>query len=176
MRLAIADPPYPPNMLTSKGMRRRASRHYGGHHPAAADWDDPARHRQLVAELELGYDGWALATALDAVACVYPPLPAGVRLMIWSKSRALPSSSRIASSCEAVIVRMPAGRRTAPPQVPDLLRTAAPAPGFVGSKPPAWTRWVLDAMGYDQDTDTVADLFPGSNAVTRELAQRVMVF
>jgi hypothetical protein len=54
--------------------------------------------------------------------------------------------------------------------VSDVL-TANPAGGFVGAKPPAWTHWVLDALGYDAAADTVADLFPGSGGVARAIAQ-----
>jgi hypothetical protein len=169
MRLAIADPPYPPNLL-ARHRKMRSTRHYGEHEDAA-EWDDPERHRQLVKDLDRDYDGWALATSLDALVAVYPPIPRGVRLMIWSKSRPMPGPSRISSSCEAVIVRMPEGRRSGPPLVPDLLRTAAPNHGFVGAKPPAWTRWVLDALGYDEAKDVVFDLFPGSGAVTWAIRQ-----
>jgi len=37
--------------------------------------------------------------------------------------------------------------------------------GFLGSKPPAWTRWVLGLLGYDPATDELTDLFPGSGLV-----------
>jgi hypothetical protein len=43
--------------------------------------------------------------------------------------------------------------------------------GFVGAKPPAWTRWVLDALGYDPERDEVVDLFNGSGAVAGALAE-----
>ena len=40
-----------------------------------------------------------------------------------------------------------------------------PTSGFVGAKPDAWTRWVLDMLGYQPGDDEVDDLFPGSGAV-----------
>ncbi len=43
--------------------------------------------------------------------------------------------------------------------------------GFIGAKPTEWTAWVLDCLSYDPDADTVADLFPGSGAVTDAVAQ-----
>jgi hypothetical protein len=53
--------------------------------------------------------------------------------------------------------------------------TAPPPQTFVGAKPAGWTRWVLDMLGYDPDTDTVDDLFPGSGAVAAEVAQGVLL-
>jgi hypothetical protein len=190
MRLAIADPPYPPNLLsTGHGTQTRADRWYGGNtragdytpadfHAGAAEWNDPARHRALLAELLDTYDGWAIATMPDAVAMVYPPLPRGTKIMVWHKLRAMPTANRITSQWEAVLVYPPAGRRSrlaAAAAVPDVLRCAPPGGGFAGAKPAQWTRWILDALGYDQTADTVIDRFPGSYAVTRELNQGVLL-
>lgn len=196
MKLAIADPPYPPNLLAAGNHRggqgnRRASRYYSGGptysntiltaadaNPDAAEWDDPARHRQLLRTLHDNYDGWAIATTPDAVAAVYPPLPRGSKIMVWHKTRAVPTGLRIASSWEAVIIQTPADRRLnrgGIGQVPDVLRAAPPGDGFPGAKPPAWTRWVLDALGYEPELDTCEDLFPGSGAVTAALRQGVLM-
>lgn len=65
--------------------------------------------------------------------------------------------------------------RTYMPQVPDVLRAAPPGAGFAGAKPERWTRWVLDALGYDPTTDELEDLFPGSGAVARAAAQDVLL-
>jgi hypothetical protein len=45
----------------------------------------------------------------------------------------------------------------------------------MGAKPQAWTRWVLDMLGYNPETDTVDDLFPGSGAIQKELNQGVLL-
>lgn len=188
-RLVIADPPYPPNLLgAGHGVQARSSRWYGGDghrsgadyrtadvHPAAAEWDDPARHRALVDELVATADGWAIATTLDAAVAVYPPLPVGTRVLIWHRPRAMPTGHRIASTCEAVLVFTPPDRRSSRGhgQVSDHLTAHAPTDGFAGSKPAAWTRWVLDALDYDPDTDELVDLFPGSGAVAAAAAQLV---
>ncbi|MCM0622486.1 hypothetical protein, partial [Nocardioides bruguierae] len=69
---------------------------------------------------------------------------------------------------EAVVLRIPEGRRgrrRGEPQVQPIL-VAGVQSGFPGRKPEAWTRWVLDGLGYDADLDVVDDLFPGSGAVT----------
>lgn len=197
MRLAIADPPYPPQRSlrydTKDGTprvvtRSRARRWYGDQgstaargiapadfHPDAGEWDDPARHRQLLEDLDAEYDGWAIATTLDGLDC-YRPLPVPARLMIWKKRRALPTSHRIATTCEAVIVSAPRARRALRGmQVPDLLEAPPPNVKFVGAKPVAWVLWVLEALGYDPDADQVDDLFPGSNVVAGVLAQPALL-
>jgi hypothetical protein len=182
VRLAIADPPYPP-FIGSGGRKNRASRWYGDGqrsvkdrpsdwHSEAADWDDPARHRALLEELAACYDGWAIATSPDGLAA-YGPLPAACRIMAWVKPNAQPGSHRLRSLWEPVILYPPAGRRSnrgGVGAISDVLTENAPRRGFIGSKPPAWTRWVLDAMLYDPSVDEVFDLFHGSGAVTEALA------
>lgn len=201
MRLVIADPPYPPRFgerfdLVGGGSRRvqrsRARRYYGDgtrpcdeapadFHPAAGEWDDPARHRALLEQLDAEYDGWAIATSSDGLDC-YRPLPVAARTLVWVKPGAQHTSHRIGQQWEAVIVQPPASRRARFPgpdgklrQVPDVLTAPAPQIGFAGAKPPAWTRWVLDALGYDADADTVIDLFPGSGSVAAATAQGVLL-
>ncbi len=187
MRLAIADPPYPPIFAerhdTSPAfggprltMRSRAVRWYGGgpessdHHPEAARWDDLDEHRRLLAHLVAEFDGWAIATTPDGLGA-YHPLPVSSRVMAWHRPNAMPGGQRIVSRWEAVIVFPPVGRRsrTSGPRVNDVLTTAIPQLGFMGAKPPEWTRWVLDALGYDPATDEVVDLFPGSGSVSAAL-------
>jgi len=177
VRLAIADPPYPP-FIGSGGKKNRASRWYGegqrsasdrpsDNHPAAADWDDPARHRALLAELLEDFDGFALATSPDGIAA-YGVLPPEVRLMAWIKPNAQPGAHRLRSLWEPVILLAPAGRRSnrgGRGAMPDVLTANAPRRGFIGSKPGAWTHWVLSAMSYDPATDVVVDLFAGSGGV-----------
>lgn len=79
---------------------------------------------------------------------------------------------------EPVIVRIPEGRRAAKgctvfPR--DSVTISRLNNGFPGAKPPAWTRWVLDMLGYDPETDTVDDLFKGSGSVAAEIAQGVLL-
>jgi hypothetical protein len=181
MKLAIADPPYPP-FVGSGGRKNRASRWYGtgqrsrtdrpaDRHEGAAEWDDPARHRTLLVELADTYDGWAIATAPDGLAA-YGPLPVGTRIMAWVKPNAAPGSHRLRSVWEPVILFPPAGRRSNRGGVgamPDVL-TANVSPGFRGRKPQAWTHWILDALTYDPDADSVCDLFSGSGAVADAVA------
>jgi hypothetical protein len=180
-RLAIADPPYPP-FVGAGGTKARASRWYGTGqrstkdrpadvHDRADEWDDPARHRRLLVDLLNQYDGFAIATSPDGIAA-YGPLPAELRIMAWVKPNAAPGAHRLRSLWEAVLLYPPAGRRSnrnGAGMVPDVLTCAlTSARDFIGGKPHAWTRWVLDALSY-REGDEVSDLFPGSGAVTAVL-------
>lgn len=180
MKLAIADPPYPPFIGTG-GRKNRASRWYGNgqrslkdrpadFHAGAAEWDDPARHRQLLLELLDVYDGFAISTSVDGLAA-YGELPLGSRIMAWIKPNAIPGSHRIMSKWEPVIVYPPAGRRGnrgGRGAMSDVFTASAPR-GFMGEKPEGYTHWVLDALTYDPEIDTVHDMFHGSGAVSRAI-------
>lgn len=183
MRLVIADPPYPPHRTIRYDRavprvitRSRARRYYGDgtrwsgetpadFHPDAAEWDEPARHRQLLEELEAGADCWAIATTPDGLAA-YGVLPPAARLLAWVKPNNPPSGNRVRGLFELVIAYthptrrlMEAGRGTT-----DVLIKASPRIGFAGAKPAAWTHWVLDVLGY-LPGDEVIDMFPGSGSV-----------
>lgn len=177
MRLAIADPPYPPALKGVGGVKPRGSRWYGTKlrgnnrasadlHPEADEWEDPARHRALLEQLEAEYDGWAIATSADCLE-IYAPFPVGVRVMAWVKPNGIPGAHRLRSCWEPVIIQVPPGRRrnVGRGAMPDVLTAAAPRRGFAGAKPEAWTHWVLSAFSFDPATDTVHDLFAGSGAV-----------
>lgn len=186
MRLAIADPPYPPHVTERFDRpdgsarvvtRSRARRWYGDgtrsadeipadFHPDAGDWDDPRRHRALLDQLVETYDGWAIATSPDGLSA-YGPLPVGTQLLAWIKPNGVPGGSNIRQTWEPVIVYVPAARRGRNRgQVPSHLCAAPPAARFAGAKPAAWTHWVLSVLGYDPLSDTLDDLFPGSGAVS----------
>ena len=181
MRLAIADPPYPP-FIGAGGRKNRASRWYGegqrsatdrpsDRHPDAASWDDPATHRALLDRLLADFDGWAIATSVDGLAA-YGALPAACRVMAWVKPNAQPGSHRLRSTWEPVIVYPAKGRRSnrnGIGSLDDVLIEPAPRRGFIGAKPDAWTRWVLSALLHDPSVDEVVDLFPGSGAVTEAI-------
>lgn len=190
MRLAIADPPYPPHVTErfdkADGSARivtrsRARRWYGDgtrskdevpadFHPEAGEWDVPARHRELLEQLVREYDGWAIATSPDGLEA-YRPLPLGCSVLAWIKTNAVPGGHRLRQTWEAVIVYVPPGRRSrAAGMVPTHLIATHQTQSFAGSKPEPWTRWVLEALGFDPSEDTVDDLFPGSGAVTRCIA------
>lgn len=68
---------------------------------------------------------------------------------------------------EPVVLYVPRSRRDRATglRVRDLLVAPVRRQGFLGSKPPEWTRWVLDMLGYDPATDELVDVFTGSGAV-----------
>jgi len=189
VKLAIADPPYPPifgerrdlaDGTTRLVVRSRARRWYGDGTRGAADsppadfhadagrWDDLTEHRALIERLADEYDGWAIATTPDGLGA-YHPLPVSARVMAWHRPRAMPGGQRLMSKWEPVIVFIPEGRRNREEGeiVSDVLTASAPNAGFAGAKPAEWTRWVLAVLGFDPAADTVDDLFPGSGAVSR---------
>jgi len=193
MRLCIADPPYlgrgrrlygegASNRIFSADMRRKsktvAGWTNGDVHPDADDWDDPQTHQNLVNALVADYDGWAIAMAWDNLRCYLPWVPADVWIGVWVKNSSPPSASRLHNIWEPVVVSPPPSRRkhSGPGTTMQSFLRAQPPQNFVGAKPGAWTRWVLDMLGYDAETDTVDDLFPGSGAVAAEIAQGVLNF
>lgn len=190
MRLCIADPPYlgvaaqwygdnakktfqGAVFARSNGERKSSN---SDNHEHAANWDDPAMHEALVARLMNDYDGWAIAMAWYNLRDYLQWVPRDSWLGIWDKGNAPPGGSRLHNVWEPVIVYPPRTRRkpNGPGTAVRSLLTAPAPQNFVGAKPPAWTRWVLDMLGYDQDTDTVDDLFPGSGAVAGEIAQLIL--
>lgn len=181
MRLAIADPPYlgRAHWYSDTGRRGTGFRSNGrmdrpaDHHPAASEWDDPARHAMLVAELLRDFDGFAVAMARDSLPVYLAAMPEA-RIAVWHNPAAWPPGGRVHATWEPVALQIPCGRRAlrSAQYVKDVLIAVPPRhEGFIGAKPAAWTRWVLDMLGYDAAVDTVDDLFPGSGAVTREIAQ-----
>lgn len=202
MKLCIADPPYlgygsmwygpasltPEQSAQTRPVDNRRTPHMGGGninpprkadiHPDAHLWDDPAMHRDLVVRLCRDYDGWAVAMNPGNLADYLTWTPQPYRVACWVKPNAMPTRSRPIRSWEPVVLRVPDGRRRpieGRPPVRDYIVAPKPQGAFAGAKPPAWTRWVLDMLGYDPETDTVDDLFAGSGAVAAEVAQGVLL-
>ena len=194
MKLCIADPPYLGRAAVwygDKMAKSQLSKRHGGtanktnakpadFHPDAARWDRIETHKALVDRLIANYDGWAIAMAHDNLREYLPLIPANVpvRIGIWNKTQQMPGGARVLNVYEPVIVRIPEGRRASNGQTifpKDCVTIARLTNGFPGAKPPSWSRWVLDMLGYDAETDTVDDLFPGSGAVAQELAQGVLL-
>jgi len=159
MRFAYADPPY----LTC------GARYYG--YP---EWDDPARHLQLVAELVDGYpDGWALSTRSVDLRWVLPACPDDVLVGAWLKPFAGSARQgvRIYRVWEPVVYRTARRNTDVGARVRDAIATnPTQMLGFVGAKPRAFNRWVADLVGY-VDGDELVDLYPGTGGMTRELDQ-----
>jgi hypothetical protein len=194
VNLCIADPPYLGRAAVWYGAgmsKSQLSKDQGGtskkngikpadYHPDAHLWDDINKHQQMVEMLIDTYDGWAIAMAHDNLRDYIPLIPKNIpiRIGIWTKPQTMPGGARVVNAYEPVILRIPEGRKSSTGKTifpRDSVTISRINNGFPGAKPPAWTRWVLDMLGYDQETDTVDDLFEGSGAVAKELAQGVLL-
>ena len=153
-RLAYADPPYP----------GQAARYAAG----AAEVNLPL----LVAHLRT-FDGWALSTSASALLAVWNLAPEA-RCAAWCKPFAVNGWSRVRWSWEPVL--FVTDRRGIAPGERSTVRDALIAsPNLAwkeragsggGAKPEAFVRWLLELLDW-QPGDVLADLFPGSGAVTR---------
>ncbi|WPM94395.1 hypothetical protein VG1_CDS0071 [Arthrobacter phage Cupello] len=174
--MAIADPPYLGRASRWYGPGGRGSgggQHRADEHEGAAEWDNPRRHLELLRELQRDYHAWAVALAPDSLPLYLSAVPFA-RVLVWHKRNAVPSGARVRGCWEPVLVWTPRRAYGSGLPVNDVLDAPAPGGGFAGAKPAAWTRWVLEAMGYTPGFDSVADLFGGSGRVAEELAQGVL--
>jgi hypothetical protein len=159
VRFAYADPPY-------YGMGAKL---YG--HP---EWDSKKRHKKLIDELR-GYDGWALSCNPADLWWLVPWCPDDVRVAAWTKTYHQWRPVSVQYAWEPVIFR---GGRTVLRRNP-MVRDWYSCPsnhrgGLVGSKPPAFCRWILDLLGFDANADTLDDLFPGSGIMEKVASQGVL--
>lgn len=160
-RFAYADPPY-------LGL---SARFYGELHEAAADYDDPEKHRELIERLCDEYpEGWVMHLHEPALREILPMTPSDCRVMAWVKGFASfkPTARHAQYAWEPVIVR--GGRkRTESHCIRDWHKASiALKKGFRGAKPPEVVHWLMEVLNV-QPQDTVDDLFPGSGAVTKAI-------
>lgn len=159
-QLAYADPPYPGN----------SARLYGDHPDYAGEVD----HAALLSQLAT-FDGWALSTSAAALPqvlaeAVAQDLP--VRVAAWTRGPRPHATARFpVSSWEPVLyVPVPSSAAGAPRRVDALVHGISPLTTLpsrvVGTKPPAFCRWLFDLVGATPADDLV-DLFPGSGIVGR---------
>lgn len=158
MRFAYADPPY----------IGQAKKHYGKHKDYAGEVD----HAELIERLCADYDGWALSLSMKSLPTIARLCPIDVVTLAWFKPIAPPLGDHRRYNWEPVIMRPV--RRYGPGYVP--MATIASPPQFtfrekpkehvIGEKPEAFAHWVFAAAGLTKE-DELADLFPGSGAITR---------
>ena len=157
MRVAYADPPY-------IGQAKRHYRQFGG---------TEVDHRLLVAQLELEYpDGWALSLSSPSLATILPMCPSDVRVMAWVKPFASFKPNVNPGYCwEPVIVRGGRPRTREQDTVRDFISANITLQrGMPGAKPDAFCYWLFEVLNL-QPGDELADLFPGSGAVSRAWAK-----
>jgi hypothetical protein len=175
VRFAYADPPY----------LGKCGKFYGHRHEAPYGcWDDLSTHQQLIEHLVAEYpDGWALSLSEPSLRDLLPLTPAGTRTAPWNKSFCVfKKGVRPAHAWEPVLFFGGRNKNHPPPEKggeqttpkdyivePITLRR-----GLTGAKPERVCRWVLDLLGYDDDTDVIDDLFPGTGVMSRVARQGVL--
>lgn len=165
LHFAYADPPY-----FSCG-----ARYYG--HP---EWDERQTHLELITRLTNDYpDGWALSTRSADLSWQLPACPEDIMVAAWTKpfSGSARKNVRIYRVWEPVIYRTTrrSTNSSAAPRTRDaLILNPTRMLGFIGAKPPAFNRWVLDLLGYVDGEDTLDDLFPGTHSM--RAAQDAAIF
>ena len=175
MRFCYADPPY-------LGM---CGKYYGHRHEAPwGCWNDLDTHRQLIDYLAAEYpDGWALSCSEPDLRVLLPLTPPGTRTAPWCKSfHTFKKGVRPAHAWEPVLFFGGRNKGHPPPEKGGEQTTPrdwiiAPITlkrGLTGAKPEKVCRWVLDMLGYDDDLDTIDDLFPGTHVMGRTAAQGVL--
>jgi hypothetical protein len=168
VKFAYADPPY---LGCGKS-------HYGEHHEAAADWDDPATHLALIARLVDEYpDGWAVSLNPRDLRLYLPACPEDARVASWCKTWHQIRPTTVQFAWEPVIWRGGRKDNKRAPMVRDWL--ACPVTrmtGLKGAKPPTFNQWVLDLLCYRPDEDTIDDLFPGSGSLGHTLDRPTLDF
>jgi len=167
MKFAYADPPY----------MGQAKRLYG-----CAEVDHPALIARLIAEFP---DGWALSCGSKDLRFLLPLCPQTVRVAAWCKtwtSLVLPvkyawepvifCGGRPGSfgnvRCRDWMACAPAmNTGKSPENAPRKRRTRnGKEKNFPGAKPADFCFWLFRLLGAEPG-DTLADLFPGTGAVTK---------
>lgn len=166
MRFAYADPPY-----------LGCGRLYAKHHPEAAAWDDERTHRELVTRVNDEYpDGWAISMNPGDLRIYLPEAPADARIAAWVKPFAsFKPNVNPGYAWEVVLWRGGRKRERYDLTVRDFL--AEPIQlraGLTGAKPPAFNRWVMDLLNY-QEGDVLDDLFPGTGGMSLVQAQGLLL-
>ncbi len=157
MKLAYADPPYPGCADLYKD------------HP---DYAGEVDHRALVERLQSEFDGWVLHTHVAGLRMMEREriLPAeGIRICQWTKTfAAFKRNVSVAYAYEPVIIK--AARKPVVSKR-EIMRdwiacSITLKRGLTGAKPEAVCHWDFELLGARPE-DELADLFPGTGAVTK---------
>lgn len=164
MRFAYADPPY----------YRCGARYYD-----RPEWDEKDTHLALIEHLISEYpDGWALSTRSADLAWQLPVCPDDCLVAAWVKpfSGSARKNVRIYRVWEPVIYRTTRRNTSIGERTRDALVTnPTRAMGFIGAKPAAFNRWILDLLGHVEG-DELDDLYPGTGGMGAALAAPLLDF
>lgn len=157
MRFAYADPPY----------IGQARAHYADQ-PKCAEVNHPLLVQHLVDDFP---DGWALSCSSPTLRLILPMCPEDVRVMAWVKPFAVfKPNVNPAYAWEPVIVRGGRGLGRDVPTVRDWVSANITLrKGLAGAKPREFCFWLFEVLGM-QPGDELADLFPGTGAVSESWA------
>jgi len=157
VKVAYADPPYP----------GQSAKHYAEH----PDYKGEVDHEELLDQLQLHYDGWALSTSSVALRDVLTMSPPDVRVMAWVKPfAAYKRNVTVAYTWEPVLVKPV--RPATPNRIEGVVcrdhiaESITMKRGLTGAKPERFCWWLFEVLGLHPHDDLV-DLFPGSGAVAR---------
>ncbi len=158
IRVGVADPPYP----------KLARKYYRDEPTFGGEVDHGELVERLVSEFP---DGWALCTSGAALPDVIRLCPRGVRVAIWVKGSRSCVSYRARSAYEPVILwGGRAHKMEIDEELDDVLTWGGRQPShpgaLVGMKSAPFCEWLFRQLGLLRG-DELADLFPGSGAVTR---------
>lgn len=182
MKFAYADPPY-----LGRG------EYYTAHHPEAMIWDDPATHKALIDRLQAEYpNGWVMSLSEQSLRVILPMCPEGARVCAWitDRPRFAGKPVPVRRHFEPVILMggrdydntgnrtgdfvFTAQEPTNEPRYRMVKEDIRAGKTFLGRKPQAFCRWVLDLLGVQRE-DEVVDLFPGTGAMGHAIAQRLQL-
>ena len=158
MKLAYADPPYLGNGVSK----------YKEHHDNAAEYDSKEAHILLVNRLIDEYpDGWALSCNPKDLRWLLPHVPETARVAAWVKTfHQIRVNVSVQYAWEPVIFCGGRDMRHRRPMTRDWLSCPiAMRKGLKGAKPDAFFEWVLAMLGWEP-SDTIDDIFPGTNGLT----------
>lgn len=138
-----------------------------------ADFSGEVDHVELLQYLESQFDGWVLhAAATPKSLAILSPLIEkieGARWMAWVKGfAAFKKNVSVAYAWEPVIVK-PARKPVVSKRLVmrDWIQESITLKrGLTGAKPEAVCHWAFEMVGARPD-DTLHDLFPGTDAVSR---------
>lgn len=154
MKFAYADPPY----------LGQAQKHY-----SADALCCEVNHRILINTLELEYsDGWALSCSSPSLLTILPMCPPRARVMAWVKPFcSFKPGVGVAYAWEPVIVCGGRPRSRAQDTARDWVSANITLQrGLTGAKPLAFCYWLFEVLNLEA-SDELADIFPGSGAVSQ---------
>lgn len=149
MRVAYADPPY-------IGQANR--------YPEKREVD----HRALIAELEVGYDGWALSASSPSIFDLVPLFKERPRIGVWVKPFAIfKPNVNPAYAWEPIFFKPARARGRGLPTIRDWVSANITLKkGVIGAKPPEFCLWLFELLGMTKE-DEFYDLYPGTGIVTK---------